>query len=131
LAWLTARTAVDQIRLQIDLTAVGCIAIAVVKAIIATGDGAIATNTRGNGIRQFAGMIAATAILQISVCINAGIIAAFLLTSNATQVPTGKKAVVTGGCDKATRRSLRTHISAMVAVFTRARAVTIAALLLF
>jgi hypothetical protein len=61
---------------------------------------------------------------------NTGIIAAFLLTGNAIHVPAGKEAVVTGGCDKATGRSLRTHISTMVAVFIRPRAVAIAALLL-
>jgi hypothetical protein len=128
---LTASPTIDRIRLQIDLATIGCIAITIVKANIAAGDDAVATNTRGIGIRQFAGMVAATAILQISVCVHAGIIAAFLPTCNAIHVPAGKEAVVTGGCDKTTERPLRTHVSAMVAVFISPRAVTIAALLLF
>lgn len=61
---------------------------------------------------------------------NASIIAAFLLTSDAIHVPAGKEAVVTGICDVAAGRPLRTYISAMVAVFICARAGTIAAFLL-
>jgi hypothetical protein len=61
---------------------------------------------------------------------NTGIITAFLLTGNAIHIPAGKEAVVTAESDIATGCSLRTHISTMVAVFIRPRAVAIAALLL-
>lgn len=91
--------------------------------------------TRGTGTQAIDALLSVgtwriACLLVAGACENASIIAAFILTGNAIHVTAGNEAVVTVESDIATGRFQRANISAMVAVFIRARAGTIAALLL-